>query len=149
MSQDAQSNKHATYELASGREVRLLGIDQFRTYEGLLIGVPTREMNQERMDALRAFYIQPGEYGVPLLFEAEQVPVRTPQSLPGLGTPAKLPSITCVARFISDGLEGSDKTWSVLRVIWFQDDFAFPIEDRVLQQIAEIDWEAHATPWKP
>jgi len=34
-------------------------------------------------------------------------------------------------------------------VIWFQDDFAFPIEDRVLRQIAEMDWETRARGWEP
>jgi hypothetical protein len=27
---------------------------------------------------------------------------------------------------------------------WFQDDFAFPIEPRALEQLRAIDWEQHA-----
>ena len=43
------------------------------------------------------------------------------------GTPAALPAITCIARFMSDVLPyGAENTAPVLRVIWFQDDFAFP-----------------------
>jgi len=47
------------------------------------------------------------------------------------------------------GQLGTDDIWSVLRVIWYQEDFAFPIDDRALRQIAEIDWETHATGWEP
>ena len=86
---------------------------------------------------------------MPLLLEPEQRPLKVPGDIPRLGTPAKLPSVTCIARFISGGLEGTDDIWSVLRVIWYQDDFAFPIAERAMQQIAEIDWEAHATSWEP
>jgi hypothetical protein len=138
-----------TFELASGRTIRLLALDQRGTYEGLLLGVPTREMNQGMLDRLVAQYVHPAEYGVPLLLEPEQRSFDIPTRVHVPGTPAKLPAVTCIARFNSDGQLGTDDIWSVLRVIWFQADFAFPIEDRVLRQIAEIDWETHATGWLP
>jgi hypothetical protein len=137
------------FTIASGRKIRLLALDQYYTYEGLLAGVPTWEMNQEMMDRLRAAYVHPAEYGVPLLLEPEQQPFDVPERVPTLGTPARLPSVTCIARFNSNGQLGTDDIWSVLRVIWFQEDFAFPIEDRALRQIAEIDWEQHARGWEP
>lgn len=137
------------FTIASGRTIRLLAIDQYCTYEGLLLGVPTWEMNQEKMDRLRAAYVLPGGYGVPLLLEPEQQPVEVSDRRHMLGTPARLPSVTCIARFNSGGQQGTDDIWSVLRVIWFQDHFAFPIEDRALRQIAEIDWETHASGWEP
>ena len=51
------------------------------------------------------------------------------------GTPAALSSITCIARFMSDVLpHDAENTASVLRVIWFQDDFAFlRLPDRPLR----------------
>jgi len=137
------------FELASGRIIDLLALDQYYTYEGLLAGIPTREMNQDMMDRLIAEYARPAEYGVPLLLEPEQKPIDVSERRPTLGTPARLPSVTCIGRFNSDGQFGTDDIWSVLRVIWFQDEFAFPIEDRVLQQIAVIDWETHAKGWLP
>jgi hypothetical protein len=137
------------FTIASGRKIRLLAIDQYYTYEGLLLGVPTWEMNQDMMDRLIARYVHPAEYGVPLLLEPEQRPIDVPEHRQVHGTPATLPSVTCIARFNSDGQHGTDDIWSVLRVMWYQDQFAFPIEDRVLRQIAEIDWETHATGWEP
>jgi len=38
--------------------------------------------------------------------------------------------VTCIARFDSDGQLGTDDIWSVLRVIWYQEEFAFLIDDR-------------------
>ena len=137
------------FTIASGRKIRLLAIDQYYTYEGLLLGVPTWEMNQDMMDRLVASYVHPAEYGVPLLLEPEQRPIDLPEHRQVHGTPAALPSVTCIARFNSGGQLGTDDIWSVLRVIWFQEGFAFPIEDRALRQIAEIDWERHARGWEP
>jgi hypothetical protein len=42
-----------------------------------------------------------------------------------------------------------DEIWSALTVIWFQDEFAFPIDPLVLIEIASIDWDAHAVAWVP
>jgi hypothetical protein len=42
-----------------------------------------------------------------------------------------------------------DEIWSALTVIWFQDEFAFPIDPLVLIEIASIDWDAHAVAWEP
>ena len=137
------------FTIASGRKIRLLALNQYYTYEGLLLGVPTWEMNQDIMDRLIARYVRPEEYGVPLLLEPEQKPLDVPEHRQVHGTPAALPSVTCIARFNSDGKLGTDDIWSVLRVIWFQEGFAFPIEDRALRQIAEIDWERHASGWEP
>ncbi len=38
------------FTIASGRKLRLLGIDQYRTYEGLLLGVPTWGSNPSAPD---------------------------------------------------------------------------------------------------
>ena len=149
MSSDTKVPGRTTFELSAGRTIQLLALDQYYTYEGLLLGVPTREMNQEMIDRLIARHVHPAEYGVPLLLEPEQQPLDVPEHRQVVGTPATLPSVTCIARFDSDGQLGTDDIWSVLRVIWFQDEFAFPIAERALQQIAEIDWETHATGWLP
>ena len=107
--------KRTTFELASGRIIDLLALDQHYTYEGLLAGIPTREMNQDMMDRLIAVYVRPAEYGVPLLLEPEQQPLDVPEHRHVDGTPATLPSVTCIARFNSDGQLGTDDIWSVLR----------------------------------
>jgi len=113
------------------------------------------------MDGLVARYVDPGGHGVPVLLEPEQRPVddsaraaageaaARDHSPAGGDAAVALPPVTCVARFISSGLSGSGEIWSVLRVIWFQDYFAFPVDARVRSQIAALDWDAHAHSWEP
>ena len=113
MATDASITGGTTFELATGRAIELLAIDQFPTCEGLLLGIPTREMNQSDMDRLVARFIQPGGYGVPLLLEPEQRPIDVSRRVPPAGTPAALPAITCIARFMSGKLHGTDDIWSV------------------------------------
>lgn len=59
--------------------------------------------------------------------------------------PEWLPMITCMATFYSS-FPARDKNsdGSALNVVWFQDDFAFPIRD-VVSKLESIDWDALAT----
>jgi len=45
----------------------------------------------------------------------------------------------------------TENTDSVLwvRVVWFQDDFALPIDPYVLSQLAVFEWERRAVGWLP
>ena len=38
---------------------------------------------------------------------------------------------------------------SILRMSWFQDDFALTIDPHVLSQFAVFEWERHAVGWLP
>lgn len=149
MTVDADPVDRTTFRLHSGRTIELIAIEQFPTYEGLLAGVPTRRMNQKKMDRLVARYLDPGRYGVPLLLEPEQRPAGDSASTEAGDAAAALPPVTCVARFMSSGLSGTGDIWSMLRLVWFQDHFAFPIHERVRRQITALDWDAHARSWQP
>jgi len=82
--------------------------------------------------------------------EPAQEPLEPPASVPRQGTAAALPSITCIARFMSDVLPNDhENIASVLCVIWFQGDFAFPVDPLVLMELASMDWDAHAVGWLP
>lgn len=138
------------FELFTGRTIRLLHLDQYLTYEGLPLGHPTRESNQEDLERLVERHTHPGGYGRPHLIEPAQEPLDPPASVPRHGTPATLPAITCIARFMSDVLpDDRENIASVLCVIWFQDDFAFPIDPLVMMELASIDWDACAVGWEP
>ncbi len=144
------NHREAELTLRSGRRIQLLALDQSLTYEGLLLGVPTRELNRRMMDHLIASHADPNGYGGPYLIEPEQRPLEVPPRHPVNGTPASLPGITCIARFMSNAIRRDpDCIWSVLRVIWYQEDFAFPIDQVVLERLSVIDWEAHASGWEP
>ena len=128
-------------KLHSGRTVFLCELHQFLTYEGLLEGLPTLESNQAVMDTLVAErHGKPYPVGPAYLIKPEQKLINFPGKYP-FGTPAKIPGVTCVGRF-----ESSETPihHSGLVVIWYQDQFAFPIEPMILEKILDIDWDSLA-----
>ncbi len=132
--------------LNSGREVSLRAYRQFRVYEGLLEGMPTREMNADIIDRLVAEERARPFTGPPLLLTPEQRPLKHPRRHPyPFGEPAALPSVACVGRFHSSSpTREAMRDFSDLVVIWFQDEFSPPIGPEVWNQFHEIDWDRHA-----
>lgn len=138
-------SKVGNIQLASGRTIRLRSIKQRQEYAGLLEGLPTREMNKRSIDAVLAevrrtdgcepYLVQPMEKAIEYL-KGERYP---------FGEPAALPAIGCIGRFTClEPARDSSKDYSSLTVIWFQEDFAFPIEAGVLEQIRMLDWTRYA-----
>jgi len=154
------------FTLDSGRTIWLLALNQYRTYEGLMMGRPTSESNQRHLEQLITRHTQPEGYGVPYLIKPKETPLTNPRSKPRKctpdtwarmllrsnpqDTPAKLPRVTCIAGFTSSTpANDSDGVSLNLLVIWFQDSFAFPIDPLVITQLAAIDWQEHAVLWWP
>jgi hypothetical protein len=125
-------------QLETGREIRMHELAQSKVYAGLLEGVPTREMNRRTVEAAvegarvggRAVYLVP----------PQETPIPGHDGYP-FGEPASLPSTMCIARFAS---AETTTTGSMLTIIWFQHDFALPIDAAVLAHIRGVDWAALA-----
>jgi hypothetical protein len=107
--------------LDSGREISMTRLAQARIYAGVLEGLPTRQGNQQIMQATldaahadgRAVY----------LVRPHETPIELDRVYP-FGEPARLPGVQCVADFVS---REDAVTASYLTLIWYQDDFAFPV----------------------
>jgi hypothetical protein len=134
--------KQGELVLQTGRALSLTFLKQWLVYGGQLEGLPTREKNQYKVaDALtQARTLKTGE---PYLIAPRETPIPYP---PGrkypFGDPAKIPSIGCIGRFHShQHARDSAKDYSELVVVWFQDDFAFPIDPTVLEQLRQLEWE--------
>ena len=129
--------------LNSGREIFLDRICQSHTYGGLLCGYPNKEMNErsiknamesalEKMNS-KATYLVP-----PPLTEVE-VDKRVKEHYPDA---IRIPYITCYGQFESSVIKGdADNDASFLTIVWYQDDFALPIDASVLEHIKTIDWD--------
>jgi hypothetical protein len=146
--------ERGTISLPAGHQLLVEELWQWKTYTGLLVGLPDDEINKLIVEKAvekgrtrwggKPFLLRPTvllvNYGDPP--EAEVAPT--------------LPAIVCLARFeyhpsYSNALRGRPaKQWpaimatlrtKVLTVVWFQDDFAFPIEPPIYEQILAIDWE--------
>jgi len=133
-------------DLPSGRRLYLRELRQYLTYEGLLEGLPTAERNKQRLERLVAEHRDKPYAGGPYLIRPTETRVEYKRDEPyPFGTPAALPSVTCIGRFDSlQPARDKSRDLSGLVVIWFQDEFAFPIDPAVVSQLLAIDWEAHA-----
>ncbi|WP_406699853.1 hypothetical protein V5E97_13490 [Singulisphaera sp. Ch08] len=139
--------KTGQLDLPSGRRLYLCELRQYLTYEGLLEGLPTVERNKKCLEQLVANHRGKLYAGEPYLVRPTETPIeynRDGKPYP-FGIPSALPAVTCIGRFESRQParnESSDQ--STLVIIWFQDEFAFPIDPSVVVQILAIDWETHA-----
>jgi len=130
-------------ELNSGREIFLDSICQDHTYGGLLAGYPNKELNDryvkdamesalEKMNAEVVYLVPP-----PLLEMEINERARKYRK-----DAIRIPSITCYGQFESSVIKGDeDNHASWLTIVWYQDDFALPIDESVLEHIKTIDWD--------
>jgi len=146
---DVSYHVHCDLRLASGRKVSLRTLEQSLTYAGWLEGTPTSQVNDAEVKAaLAEASSRPDKIRPHLLTPTRRDFLRTPGDMIGdhpFGPPEWLPVVRCTALFLSLGWGSSVATMSVLRLVWFQDEFAMPISDNSLQQIRLLDWEALAT----
>ena len=153
-------------KLQTGRALYLESLNQCRTYLGLSEGFPSKKLNdmivaQGQGEAARVFT----GYGEPYLIPPER---RDYREKPGdmdflhdryLNRPEHaeyrrlnglnnewLPLVRCIACFMSIApARDFTKEVSGLIVVWFQDDFALPIAEPIIESLQQIDWKSLAT----
>jgi len=142
--------KQFEIELNCGRKIGLSALNQSFTYEGLIEGLPTKRMNRATIkralkDAKKLWRSDPH------LIEPVETLLAQDRTWP-LGTPAAIPPIICLARFMSRDpardLSEPVLTYSTLTIVWFQSAFALPIDDEILGDIRSLGWNHLATDHK-
>jgi hypothetical protein len=128
-------------QLASGRRINLISINQWETYRGFLEGIPTKEINKDLIEEALDM-VKPAPY----LIEPIETPIIMERKY-WAGTPASIPLKVCIAEFASfpRGGNPSHYDYSRLTLVWFQNEFAFPIEESILEEIRSLDWDKHAS----
>jgi hypothetical protein len=152
--------------LTTNRTISLVRLNQSLTYRGLLAGIPYREGNQhyiERalekahalcMEGLEPHLIPPVATPVPwgapptAYLERTGLTAEQHQAQWQARHHETLPAVTCIGAFDSDELNrpGSEP-YSSMVIVWFQDEFAAPIDLGVQAQIERLDWEWLAKDW--
>ena len=120
--------------LRSGNIIHCESIRQWRTYGGLLEGLPTRQMNERNIEQLIKEE-QDRRWGeVPYLVPPVVKPIEynADRDYP-FGIPEAFPAVTCVAWFRSYPRS--------LTIIWFQNEYAFPIDSQIVEHLRGLDWE--------
>jgi hypothetical protein len=119
-------------------EISIQKITQWAIYSGLLEGMPTTRMNKQILeDSEREAKKMCGFNNVYVI-----IPQETPIPYEGkyqFGNPASLPGVICIA-ILRSAFAFRDKTKdiSMLGLVWFQKDYAFPIEPDILNKIKAI-----------
>jgi len=137
-------------QLNCGIKIRLDEIYQYHTYSGLLNGYTNHIFNKkyiEEAQDLAKVKLWSGHS--PFLIQPVETPINAPERvlqnpLYQEYPPSKLPAVACLASFISFSVKNDDEHASCLNFVWFQDQFAFPIEESVEEQIKKIDWHLYA-----
>jgi hypothetical protein len=103
-------------------------------------------MNQEMIDGIVARERERPFPDEPYLIQPEEKPIDYRGEAPyRRGDLAALPSVGCVGRFLSYApARDVGRQFSELVVIWFQDQFALPIDPKVWPSLVAIDWDRHA-----
>lgn len=124
--------------IENNKEVTIKSIKQWHTYGGLLEGIPTDKMNTQIIERTKIEAKEFSRMEEIYLIEPKQEPIDYDGNYP-FGNPAALPGVTCVAElWHNDVFRDTDKMFSSLCIIWFQEDYAFPIDEEIVKDIKEI-----------
>lgn len=133
--------------VAGHREVRIECIHQWPTYRGLLEGLPTTQMNARILSHSKQYARKYCDIEAFHLLEPVQTAIKYEgirRWIPGypLGNPSALPPITCLAALRSlEPVRDKTKDAARLAVTWFQNEYAFPIDAAVLEQMKGIPFD--------
>lgn len=155
LSYEEAHNLHCGLRLSSGRSVTLSSLRQSRTYLGLLEGLPdTRSSEFFIRNALERAEEDSHPRSKPVLLPpARRDYFRTPGDMAEAKRGAFadrniewLPLVTCVGEFESSSpARDPEMHASTLTVVWFQAEWAMPIDPAALEAIKKLDWDRLAT----
>jgi hypothetical protein len=145
---------NSVIKMDSGREIFIDEISQHRTYWGLLEGLPHPEMNEKIIEScLERARIKLGFEVEPVLICPPETPIKANinpndnfrkhyyERYP----PVKIPDIAIISVWnCYEPARNPDKMASALKIVWFQDKFAFPIDENIIEQIKKINWVHYA-----
>jgi hypothetical protein len=122
------------------KKVTVMAIYQWATYGELLEGLPNPRLNEQIIARARQRSSQLSGGYTAYLIEPTQTPIAYEGNYP-FGTPARLPAIICIAELKYFGaVRNPSMDYSTLGVLWFQDQYAFPIAADVLKAMESIPW---------
>ena len=126
-----------TFKFCDGICPQIERFYQAHTYYGVLEGVPNRSINSEILnydivDAKRRF-------GLQYVFQFTPVertrPDRTRDQYSGL------PWVTCMIELsYHHPMKEKNLHWSRLGLIWYQESFAFPVDQEILDAVRLMSW---------
>lgn len=124
-------------------EVKIESLCQSETYKDVLFGYPTEHRNNRLINSILRKAHQTNNPQSVYLIQSEQklIDEDIEKYKSPLDIPKEIPKIECHLRVTSDKVNNDkNQTNSTMLIIWFQDDFAFPIDPLILEQIKTIPY---------
>ncbi len=128
--------------------VTLVQLIQGLTYNGVLEGFPNEAMNQKIMAqaevrAAKLLY-QPVVITVPPAVNTK--PLDPVSDFEGY---QKLPEVCCMALLkCHDAFKDKTKDYATLGVVWYQDEFAFPIAANILAELKKLPFKQYCSEYE-
>jgi hypothetical protein len=148
MEYDVAYHLHCLVKLSSGRAILLEELRQRQTYADLIEGVPFALVNDRivsrAVDAARDLSLGGAD---PFLVAPDRRDfLREPGDMDDVVTlgqrPEWLPMVRCIGVFKSpEPAMNHGMDASYLTIVWYQNEFAPPIDDPVVEKIKAIDWD--------
>ncbi len=136
---------------AGGDWLRLDDIFQYRTYGGVLNGIPFDPASHIESDLRYVASIFPKHPSPPcvippLMHRGRRISTR--EGVEEIEDWCILPSCTTFGVFTaSRPARDADDTYSSILLVWYQDKFGLPEDPHTLKHIAELDWDLFAHHW--
>lgn len=113
---------------------------QWRTYRGVLEGVPNKSINKWYIECAVKDAARYCDNAPVYLIEPKQKIHRENAEHPEY-TVMSLPEVTCIAKLNSyTPAKDPEMVGSALTVVWYQDTMAMPIDESILEQMKQIKW---------
>lgn len=121
-------------------EVTIKSLSQAQTYGGLLEGAPSEAMNKQIIDRVMDKAQQLG-YGAPVYLIKPNTKKLLGQENNLIGKAIALPDVYCIAELsYPNTFKDPAKDFSTLMLVWFQSDYAFPIQEHILTEITQLPY---------
>ena len=127
------------FEFKNSFTVRIRQIFQWETYLGVLEGGPSKWTNEGLIES--AIAAAKNVLDMPQVYVVEPLMSLNDEHGYEVYKYPAFPVKTCVAHLEHyQPNHDMDKEISVLGIIWFQNDFAFPIQQDIRAKVLELEW---------
>jgi hypothetical protein len=118
--------------------VKITRLTQWPVYSGMAEGYPCEYINNHLLENIKT--------EAKAIYGREEIYIIDPETKPfpyngnpKMGKPLTLPAIVCVAALLYNGVfRDLTKDDAYLGLVWFQDEYAFPIPPDILEKIKKV-----------
>ena len=136
--------------IENDKTVFIESINQYHTYRGLISGMPNDRINKGVLEYTMNKAIENSFCGKAHLLVPKQTLIEIADGRVYKEIPMALPDITCIAELrYYKPIINPDRFMSCMCVVWYQDSYAFPIDENIVRQFKDLRWSNIAKDYIP